>query len=50
MQNVNFTITKDKNDTATYGVEAAFVELEANLGIFSQAFSKDLNSMISNIY
>merc|ERR1712137_766435 len=28
---VNFNITKDKNDTSTYGIQAAFVQLVGNL-------------------
>jgi len=33
MKDVNFNITKDFNDTTTYGFEAAFVEMAAELGI-----------------
>ena len=31
MRDVRFNITKDKNDTATYGLEAAFVEMSGEL-------------------
>jgi len=31
MKDVKFNITKDKNDTATYGLEAALVEMSGEL-------------------
>ena len=31
MKDIKFNITKDRNDTATYGVTAAFIEMSGEL-------------------